>query len=60
MVIPTDGVKCKLDGVVESVSPDEGCEMLVGEVNDEELDKNENKNIADSDDTHILVEWGAL
>ena len=33
----------KLDGVVDSVPPDEGCEVLDGEVNNEEWDKNGKK-----------------
>ena len=36
-------------------SPDEDCEVLDGEVNDEAWDKNGNKNVADSDDTHNLI-----
>ena len=55
---PTDGVKLKFYRVVNSVPPDEGYEKLDGEVKDEEWDKNDNKNVADSDDTHILVKWG--
>ena len=31
MIIP-DGVKRKMDGVVDSVSPDKGCEVLDGEL----------------------------
>ena len=38
-MIQTNGVKRKLDGVVDSVPPNEGCEVLNGEVNDEELHK---------------------
>jgi len=34
--------------------------VLDGYVNDEEWDKADNKNVADSDDTHILVKWGSL
>ena len=29
-------------------------------MNDEEWDKNENKNVADSADTNILVKWGVI
>ena len=29
-LIPPDGVKRKLDGVVDSVPPDKGCEVLDG------------------------------
>ena len=50
VMIPPDGVKRKLDGVVDSVPPDEGCEVLDGEVTDEEWDENDNENVADSDD----------
>ena len=35
--------------------------MLDGDVNDKEWDKNDNKNVAESDDdTHILLKWGSL
>ena len=57
-MIPTDGVKCKLDRVVHSVPLDEGCEVLDGEMNDEGWDKNGNKNVADTDDTHNLMKRG--
>ena len=40
--------------------PDEVCRVVDGEVNDEEWDKNGNKNVADNDDTHILVKWESL
>ena len=49
-MIPPDGVKRKLDGVVDSVPPDEGYEVLDGELTEEEWDENENKTLADSDD----------
>ena len=32
LTIPLDGVKLKLDGVVDSVPPDKGCEVLDGEL----------------------------
>ena len=32
--------------------------MLGGEATDEEWDKNDNTNVADGDDTHILIKWG--
>ena len=32
--------------------------MLDGEVNDEEWDTYDNKNVADSEDTHTLVKLG--
>ena len=57
-MVPTNGVKWKLDEVVDSVLPDEGCEVLGGEVNDEEWDKNDSKNATDGDDTCTLVKWG--
>ena len=37
--------------MVDSVPPDEGCEVLDGEVTDEKWDKNGNRYVADSDDT---------
>ena len=49
-MIPPEGVKRKLDGVVEKVPPDEGYEVLDGELTEEEWDENENKTVADSDD----------
>ena len=50
VMIPPDGVKRKLDGVVDNVPADEGYEVNDGELTEEEWDKNENKTIADSDD----------
>ena len=50
VVIPPDGVKRKLDGVVDNIPPDEGYEVLDGELTEEEWDENENKTLADSDD----------
>ena len=44
--------------MVDIVPPDEGCEVLDGEVNNKERDKNGNKYVADSDDTHNLIKWG--
>ena len=44
--------------MVHIVTPNEGCEVLDGEVNDEEWDKNDNQNVADSDDTYNLIKWG--
>jgi len=41
MMIPPDGVKRKLNGVVDSVPPDKCCEVLNGGVNDEEWDKSD-------------------
>ena len=34
-MIPPDGVKRKLDGVVDSDLPDKGCEVLAGELTHE-------------------------
>ena len=34
--------------------------MLDGDVNDEELDKNDNQNVPDSNEIHILVKWGGV
>ena len=34
-MIPPDGVKRKLDGVADKVSPVKGCEVLDGELNHE-------------------------
>ena len=42
-MIPTDGVKWKLDGMGESVPLGEGCEVLDREVNAEEWGKNDYK-----------------
>eukprot|EP00794_Sanderia_malayensis_P015578 gene15578-17152_t len=39
-----------LPGVVDNVPPDEGCEVLDGELTDKEWDENDNENVADSDD----------
>ena len=51
-MIPPDGVKRKLDGVVERVPPDKGCEVLDGELT-HEWDEHDSENLADSDDAHI-------
>ena len=40
---------------MDSVLTDENFEVLDGEMNDEEWDKNGNKNLADSDDSHDLI-----
>ena len=60
MVITTVSDTSKLDGVVDSFPPDEGCEVLDEEMNEEEWDKNGNKNVTDSNDTHNLINWGSL
>ena len=57
VMIPPGGVKRKLDGLVDSVPPHKGCEMLDGEVTDEEWDENGSETFADSDDAHILLKW---
>ena len=46
--------------MVNSVPPDEGYEVLDGEMDNEEWDKTNNKNVADSDDTQNLMKWGSL
>ena len=49
-MIPPDGVKRKLDGVVDNVPPDEGYEVLDGELTEEEWDENENETGDDEED----------
>ena len=49
-----------MDGAAANVPPDEGCEVLKGKVTDEKWDKNDNKNAADSDGTHILIKLGVI
>ena len=41
--------------MVDTVPPDEHCKVLEEELNGEEWDKSDNKDVAHSDDTHILV-----
>ena len=41
--------------MVDSVPPERGCEMLDGELTHEQRDKNDTKNFADSDGSHILL-----
>ena len=55
VMIPPDGVKRKLDGVVNNVPPDEGYEVLDGELTKEEWDENEHKTVADSDDEEDIT-----
>ena len=50
VMIPPDGVKWKLDGVVDNVPPDECYEVLDGKLTEEEWDENEKETVADSDD----------
>ena len=40
LMIPPDIVKRKLDGVVDSVPPDKGCEVLDGELTHQQWDEN--------------------
>ena len=56
-MIPTDGVR-KLYGEVDSVPPDDGCEVLNGELTPEYWDKNDSKNFSDSDSGHIFARMG--
>ena len=60
LIIPPDGVKRKLDGVVDSVPPNKGCEVLYGELTHEQWGENDNENFADSNDSHILLKWGII
>ena len=55
VMIPPDGVKQKLDGVVDNVPPDEGNEVLDGGLTEEEWDKNENETVVDSDDEEDIA-----
>ena len=55
VMIPPDGVKRKLDGVVDNVSPDEGYEVLDGKLTEEEWDENDNETVADSDDEEDIT-----
>ena len=59
-MIPPDCVKRKLDGVVESVPPDKGCEVLDGELTHEKWDENDSENLTDIDDSHTLLKWGVI
>ena len=43
MILPT-GVKRKLNGIVDSIPPDEGCKILRGEPTDDEWGKDESEN----------------
>ena len=55
---PPDGVKRKLDAVVDSIPLEKGCEVIDGELTHEKLGEKDNKIFADSDDAHILLRWG--
>ena len=46
--------------MVDCVSPDGGCEVLEGESLVMKNGIKMTKNVADSDDTHILIKWGSL
>ena len=46
--------------MVGSVPPDESCELPDGEMNYEEWDTTHNKNVADNNDTHILIKLGVI
>ena len=56
-MIPPDGVQRKLDGVVGSVPPDEGCEVPDGELTDEELNPRENENADESGGGETLLKF---
>jgi len=58
-MIPTDGIKWKLEWIVDSVPPDKACEVLDGEVNYNEWGKNDDENVADINETHNLVKFGS-
>ena len=58
LMIQPDSVKRKLDGVIDSVPPDKGCEVLDRELTHEYRDENDSENFADSDDGYILLKWG--
>jgi len=57
-MIPPEGVKRLLDGLVDSVPPGKCCEVLDGKLAHEWWDKNDSENCADSDDAHILLKLG--
>ena len=57
-MIPPDGAKRKLDGVVDKVPADKCCEVLDGDLTQEKWDDNGSKNFADSDDAQILLKFG--
>ena len=57
-MIPPDGAKQELDGVVGSVPPYKGCEVLDGELTDEQWNQNDSEKFADKVDGHILLKWG--
>ena len=56
-MIPPDDVKQMLDGVLDSVPPDKGFEVLDGGLTYEQWDENDSKNFDDSDDSQLLLKW---
>ena len=58
LMIPSGDVKRKLDGVIDGVPPDKGCEMVDGELTQALWDEYDSENFADSDDGQILRKWG--
>ena len=59
-MIPPDGVKRKLGGVVDSDPRDKCCDMLYGELTHKQWGEIDSEKCADSDDDHILQILGAL
>ena len=57
-MIPPDGVKKKLDGVIDIVSHEKSCEVLAGELTHEYWNRNSSEYFADSDDGNILLKLG--
>ena len=55
---PTRFCKRKLDGVVGTVPPDKGRNVLDSELTHEQWDEYDSQNFADSDDAHILLKCG--
>ena len=55
---PTRWCEVKLDGVVDSVPPDKGCEVLNEELTHECWDENDSENFADSVIPTFLLKWG--
>ena len=54
-MIPPDGVKRKLDAVVDNVPSDKDYEVLDGKLTEEEWDKDETETVADSDDEEDIA-----
>ena len=46
--------------MVDSVPPENGCEVLDEELTHEYWGENDNNNTAGSDDSHILLKWGVI